>query len=41
MVLSWHLQVGTEEDHQNLVIVVGVQVYTPTRYMPNTIRLMT
>jgi len=40
MVLSWHLQVGTEENHQNFVTVVGAQVYNPTRHMPNTIRLM-
>jgi hypothetical protein len=41
MVLSWYLQVGTEENHQNFVIVVGAQVYNQTRHMPNTIRLMT
>ena len=39
MVLSWHLQVGTEENHQTLVTVVSIQVYIPTRHMQNTIRL--
>ena len=41
IVLSCHLQVGNEENQQNLVTVVDVQAYTPTRQVPDTIPLMT